>query len=132
MAAKWIETVIGSLEQKKQYRQYKARVEALPEPYHQAAKALERYLMYSSGLTDGDTMMTMFADFADLWERAAADETPVRAIVGDDPVEFAETFAAAYSGKQWIDKERARLVKAIDEAAAGDAAGGADGRDVDA
>ena len=33
MAAKWIETLTGSLEQKKQYKQYKARMEALPEPY---------------------------------------------------------------------------------------------------
>ena len=40
----------------------------------------------------------------------------VREIVGDDPVEFAETFAQAYSGKRWIDKERARLTKAIEDA----------------
>ena len=33
MAAKWIETLTGSLEQKKQYKQYKARIDALPEPY---------------------------------------------------------------------------------------------------
>ncbi len=51
----------------------------------------------------------MIGDFADLWERAAADGTPVRDIVGDDPVEFAETFPQAYTGKRWIDKERARL-----------------------
>jgi len=49
------------------------------------------------------------------WERAAADGTPVRAIVGDDPVEFAETFAQAYTGAHWIDKERARLTKAIED-----------------
>jgi DNA-binding ferritin-like protein (Dps family) len=41
---------------------------------------------------------------------------PLREIVGDDPVEFAETFAQAYSGKRWIDKERARLTKAIEDA----------------
>ena len=58
----------------------------------------------------------MFGDFADLWERAAADGTPVSAIVGDDPVEFAETFTQAYGGTRWIDKERARLVKAIENA----------------
>lgn len=116
MAAKWIETVTGSLEQKKQWRQYKARVGALPEPYRGAAKALERYLMYSGGITDGETMMTMFGDFADLWERAAVDGTPVREIVGDDPVDFAESFAQAYGGTRWIDKERARLTKAIDDA----------------
>jgi DNA-binding ferritin-like protein (Dps family) len=72
--------------------------------------------MYYGGITDGDTLITMFGDLADLWERAAADGTPVREIVGDDPVEFAETFAQAYSGTQWIDKERARLTKAIDDA----------------
>ena len=116
MAAKWIEVLTGSLEQKKQYRQYKARIEALPEPYRTAAKAFERYFMYYGGVTEGDTLVTMFGDFADLWERAAADRTPVRAIVGDDPVEFAEAFAQAYTGKQWIDKERARLTKAIEDA----------------
>ncbi|MDJ0457744.1 DUF1048 domain-containing protein [Pseudarthrobacter phenanthrenivorans] len=116
MAAKWIEAVTGSLEQKKQYKQDKARIEALPEPYATAATAMHRYLMYYGGVTDGDTLMTMFGDLADLWERAAIDGTPVRAIVGEDPVEFAETFAQAYSGKQWIDKERERLRQAINTA----------------
>ena len=120
MAARWIEWVTGSLEQKKQYKHDQARIEALPEPYVGVAKALERYFMYCGGVTDGDTLVKMFSDFADLWERAAADGTPARAIVGDDPVEFAETFAAAYSGKQWIDKERARLIKAIEDAERGD------------
>lgn len=115
MAAKWIETLTGSLDQKKQYRQYKARVKALPEPYATAANAVERYLMYAGGIVDGDTIVTMFSDLADLWETAVADGTPVRDIVGSDPAEFAETFARAYSGKQWIDRERARLSKAIDE-----------------
>ncbi len=120
MAAKWIEFLTGSLEQKKQYKQNRARIDALPEPYRASAKALERYLMYYGGVTDGDTLITMHADMADLWDRAATDGTPVRDIVGDDPVEFAEAFVQAYSGTQWIDKERARLTKAIDDAEKGD------------
>jgi DNA-binding ferritin-like protein (Dps family) len=116
MAAKWIETLTGSLEQKKQYKQYKARIEALPEPHRTAAKALDRYFMYYGGITDGDTLVKMLSDSADLWERAALDGTPVSAIVGDDPVGFAETFTQAYGGTQWIDKERARLTKAIADA----------------
>jgi DNA-binding ferritin-like protein (Dps family) len=119
MAAKWIEALTGSLEQKKQYKQDKARIGALPEPYATAAKAMHRYFMYYGGITDGDTLITMFGDLADLWERAAIDGTPVRDIVGDDPVEFAETFASAYSGTKWIDKERKRLTDDIN-AAAGD------------
>ena len=116
MAAKWIEALTGSLEQKKQYKQYKARLDALPEPYGATAKAFQRYFMYYGIVSDGDTLITMLSDFADLWEGAVADGTPIRAIVGDDPVEFAEAFTQAYTGKQWIDKERARLTKAIDDA----------------
>jgi len=116
MSAKWYELITGSLDDKKAYRQYKARIAALPEPYGTAAKAFQRYFMYYGVVSDGDTLITMFGDFAELWERAALDGTPVRAIVGDDPVEFAETFAQAYTGRQWIDKERARLTKAIEDA----------------
>jgi len=116
MAAKWIEALTGSLEQKKQYKQDKARIDGLPEPYATAAKAMHRYFMYYGGVTDGDTLTTMFGDLADLWERAATDGTPVRDIVGADPVDFAETFAQAYGGTRWIDKERSRLVQAIDDA----------------
>jgi DNA-binding ferritin-like protein (Dps family) len=116
MAAKWIEMVTGSLEQKKQYKQQRVRLEALPEPYGTVAKALQRYLMYYGGVTDGDTALKMMSDFADLWERTAADGTSVRSIVGEDPVEFAEAFAQAYTGARWIDKERARLRSAIEEA----------------
>ncbi|MEU7795948.1 DUF1048 domain-containing protein [Micromonospora tulbaghiae] len=119
MAAKWIETLVGSLDQKKQYKRHMARMEALPEPHRSAAKALQRYFMYQGGIVDGNTLVAMLGDSVDLWERAVADNTPVRAIVGDDPVEFAETFVSAYSGRQWIDKERERLRKAID-AAGGD------------
>ncbi|MFF2053915.1 DUF1048 domain-containing protein [Leifsonia sp. NPDC058194] len=116
MASKWIEAITGSLEQKKQYRQYKARLDALPEPYNAVAKAVQRYFMYNGGVEDGDTLLTMMGDFVDLWERAATDGTPVREIVGDDPVEFAEAFAEAYTGKRWIDKERARLTTAVETA----------------
>ena len=63
--------------------------------------------MYYGGITDGDTLITMLGDFADLWERAAADGTPVRAIVGDDPVEFAETFVALLR-RQAVDRQGAR------------------------
>lgn len=75
--------------------------------------------MYYGGVTDGETIVTMMRDHVELWERAAADGTPVRDIVGEDPVEFAEAFVHAYSGTQWIDKERARLTRAIEDAERG-------------
>jgi DNA-binding ferritin-like protein (Dps family) len=118
MASKWIEFVTGPLEQKKQYREARARIRALPEPYRGAAEAFGRYLTYYGGVVDGDAIVQMVVDGADLWERASVDGTPISDIVGDDPIDFAETFAQAYSAKQWIDKERARYVKAIADAVA--------------
>jgi DNA-binding ferritin-like protein (Dps family) len=72
--------------------------------------------MYYGGVTEGGTMVQMFTDLADLWERAAIDGAPIGGIVGEDPIEFAETFAQAYGGKRWIDKERERLTKAVEDA----------------
>lgn len=119
MAAKWIELVTGSLEQKKQYREDKARIKQLPANYRAAAEALERYLMYAGGIAKGDVAVRMYGDLADLFEQAAADGTPIRDIVGDDPVEFVETFIANYSDGSWINKERERLTDAIARAEEG-------------
>jgi len=112
----WIEKLTGPLEQKKQYRSAIARMDALPAPYRAAAKAYQRYFMYAAGFLDGDTLVALLTDFVELWERAAADDTPVREIVGADPVEFGEDFVRAYTGRQWIDKERTRLIEAIERA----------------
>ena len=120
MATGWIEQVTGSLEQKKRYRQYKARTKQLPANYRTAIDALDRYLMYFGSITRGDTLVSMLEDLADLFEQSAADGTPIREIVGEDPVEFAETFLQTYSEGQWINKERERLTKAIDRAAGED------------
>jgi DNA-binding ferritin-like protein (Dps family) len=117
MAAEWIEKVTGSLEQKKQYRQHKARVQGFPADYRTAVEAIERYLTYFGGISKGDTLVRMLDDLADLFEQGAADGTPIRSIVGDDPVEFIENFLQNYSEGQWINKERERLVKAIDRVA---------------
>lgn len=116
MAPKWIELVTGSLEEKKQYRQYKARLRQLPANYRSAAEAIERYLMYAGGIAKGDVLVRMYGDLVDLFEESAADGTPIRAIVGDDPVEFVEAFVANYADGSWISKERRRLIDAIDEA----------------
>ncbi len=115
-----IEKVVGDFGDKKRWREYKARTKQLPANYRAAIEALERYLTYFGAITKGDVLMSMLEDLADLFEQSAANGTPIRAIVGDDPVEFAETFLRNYAEGQWINKERARLTEAIDRAAAED------------
>jgi DNA-binding ferritin-like protein (Dps family) len=106
----------GWIKQKKRYRQYKARVERLPASYRTAVDAVQRYSYYfGHGTTEGG--LQMFDDLADLFEQAAVSGTPVREIVGEDPVEFAEAFIRNYPQGQWIVRERDRLTSAIERAA---------------
>jgi DNA-binding ferritin-like protein (Dps family) len=112
---KLLETVYGPLEQKRRYRQYKARVERLPAGYRTAVDALQRYSYYfGHGTTEGG--LSMLEDLVDLFEQSAASGTPVREVVGEDPVEFAEAFLRNYPQGQWIVRERDRLTGAIERA----------------
>ena len=104
----FLSKVIGP---KRQWRQYKARGRQLPASYRTALAALERYLNYCGG-TGGDGM-ALYGDLVDLFEQSAANRTPIREIVGEDPVEFIETFVRNYPKGQWIIRERERLTNAI-------------------
>jgi len=115
---RYLEMVTGSLEDKKRYRRYKARVEELPSDYRTAVKALHRYLQYF-GPGSSESHLAMLDDLADLFEQGAANGTSVRGLVGADPIEFAEEFLRNYPEGSWIARERARLTDAIDQAAGG-------------
>ncbi|MFJ6651691.1 DUF1048 domain-containing protein [Microbacterium sp. NPDC091313] len=112
----WYEKIIGDLGDKKRYLAYKARVKRLPEPYRQSAVALERYLLHLGPSDDGASLIAMLDDLGDLLEQSAAAGTPVRDVVGADPVEFADTFMDNYGGGSWIRKERQRLRATIADA----------------
>lgn len=115
MAAKWIEFVVGPLDQKKQWRAYKSRVASFPAPYRRSVSAIEHDLLNLGGADTGQ-MMPMLNDLADLFDRAACDGTPVRVIVGENPVGFVEEFKRNYGTGSWIAKEEKRLTDAIDRA----------------
>ena len=120
---KFIAKVIG---EKGQWRQHKARTRQLPASYRTAVEALERYLMYAGPGGDGADAASMFEDLLDLFEQSVANRTPIREIVGQDPVEFLEAFVRNYPDGQWRIRERERLTNAIDRAAGEDT--GSEGR----
>jgi DNA-binding ferritin-like protein (Dps family) len=113
MFSKFISKVVG---EKGQWRAYKARARELPASYRTAIDALERYLNYCGG-TGGDGT-ALYGDLVDLFEQGAANGTPIRDIVGEDPVEFIDTFVRNYPKGRWIIRERERLTREIDRAAA--------------
>ncbi|MFF5315624.1 DUF1048 domain-containing protein [Streptomyces massasporeus] len=110
----FISKVIGP---KKRWRVYKARVKELPENYRTAVEAIERYLMHFVP-TDEDSNASMLEDLADLFEQAAVNGTPIREIVGEDPVEFAGAFAENYSEGGYVPaRARKQLTDDIERAA---------------
>lgn len=113
-----IEFIVGDLGDKKEWREYKARVKELPDSYQTAAKGIERYIMNFGAVDDGPTLVRMFGDLGDLLEGSAADGLPIRDLVGENPADFMETFLDTYrgGGKSWVEKERDRLAATIDKA----------------
>jgi DNA-binding ferritin-like protein (Dps family) len=110
----FLSKVIGP---KKRWRAYKARVKDLPENHRTAVEAIERYLMHFVP-TDEDSNASMFEDLADLFEQAAVDGTPIREVVGEDPVEFVNAFAENYSEGGYVPaRARKQLTDEIERAA---------------
>ncbi len=109
-----IGVVIGP---KREWRAYKRRVKALPAPYRAAVDAVETYLMYF-GPETWESSSSLLGDVAELFERAAADGTPIRDIVGSDPVEFADALIRNYDKGGYVARQQRRLIDGIDRAAA--------------
>ena len=102
--------------EKRQWRQHKARTRQLPASYRMAVEALERYLMYAGPGGDGTGAASMFEDLLDLFEQSAANRTPIREVVGEDPVAFIEAFVQNYPEGHWRARERERFINAIERA----------------
>ncbi|MFC4535254.1 DUF1048 domain-containing protein [Sphaerisporangium dianthi] len=110
---RYLEVVTGPLEEKRRYRQYRARTKELPAAYRTTIDALHRYLNYFG---TGGGGIAIYEDLLDLFEQSAANRTPIREIVGEDPVEFIEMFVRNYPKGQWIIREQNRLTDAIERA----------------
>jgi len=119
-----ISKVIGD---KRRWRQYKARVKQLPPNYRATVEAIERYLNYAGGL-DAEGAFSLLEDVTELFERAAADGTPIREIVGENPMEFVDALIQNYSKGGYIAKQRERLISDINRAAGEDTGSGGTSR----
>jgi DNA-binding ferritin-like protein (Dps family) len=115
-----MDVALKCIDQKWRYRRYKKRIEHLPTSYRTAVAGMERYTYHLGGIGEAESLLSMLDDLTDLFEQAAANGTPVREIVGADPVEFAEAFLSNYRVGSWITRERERLTRAVEQAEAED------------
>lgn len=91
MAKSMIELLVGSIDEKRAYRRFMKRVNALPKDYRYAFKKMRSYLYYSD-LTGCETL---FTDLVELLEASAAQGKPVLDVIGTDVSGFCDELVHA-------------------------------------
>lgn len=83
---KILDTIIGSIEDKKEWRAIEKRAKSLPNDYRIAYGEIKHYLWGSSGITTIDAFRVLI----DLFEESAANGRQVLEITGDDVAAFCD------------------------------------------
>lgn len=102
-----IEKMIGSLEDKREWKAMEARAKALPSEYHNAYKAIQKYMWTTGGPTDWKECSRIFNGLIDLFEEGAAEGKKVTDLTGEDVASFCDELVK--DTKTWSDKYRTKL-----------------------
>lgn len=100
---KIIDTLIGNLDEKREYRNNEARAKALPAEYAKAYREIKKYIFQTSGLLSFEPLKVM----VDMFEEAAADGKPVLEITGSDVAAFADELV--HGEKSYFEQQREKL-----------------------
>ncbi|QOR68029.1 DUF1048 domain-containing protein [Cytobacillus suaedae] len=103
----FLEKIIGSLEDKREWKAMEARAKALPSEYLSAYNAIQQYMWTTSGLTDWKETSRIFGGLIDLFEEGAADGKKVTDLTGEDVAAFCDELVK--DTKTWKDKYREKL-----------------------
>ncbi len=93
-----LELLIGNIEEKKSYHQFRKRVKALPKDYRFAFRKIQHYI-YCVGGTDGNntifTDLSLFENLVELFEISASEGKKVLDVIGRDIGKFSDEFIRA-------------------------------------
>jgi DNA-binding ferritin-like protein (Dps family) len=102
---KIIEKIIGDLEGKRAYRNYKKRVGALPKEYNIVMKEMQSYI-WNCGSLDGS--FDLLYDLVAMMETSAAEGKRVLDVTGDDVTDFCDGLIREWKGRTWQDSVRSK------------------------
>lgn len=83
---KIIDTIIGDIQEKKEYLRSERRIKTLPSEYKDAYKEIKQYILSTAGLLSMKPLQAL----VDLLEEAAANKKKVTDITGPDVAAFAD------------------------------------------
>ncbi|WP_175639428.1 DUF1048 domain-containing protein [Metabacillus schmidteae] len=99
--------IIGSMEDKREWKAMEARGKALPSEYSNAYNAIKKYLWTAGGPIDWKDTSRIFGGILDLFEEGAAEGKKVTDLTGEDVAAFCDELVK--DTKTWNDKYRKRL-----------------------
>lgn len=103
---KFLDTVIGMREEKKEYREFKKKMNALPKEYRIVLEQIEKYMWNFAA--DGSMMQVIYTVY-EMFEEAIADGKDVLEVTGDDVVAFCEGIMQALEVNRWDNKIKNKL-----------------------
>lgn len=101
--SKIIDTVIGNLDEKREYKKNEARAKALPGEYAVAYKEIRNYIFHTSGIVTFEPLKAL----VDMLEEAAANGKHVLDVTGPDVAAFADELVRGE--KSYYDQQRKKL-----------------------
>jgi len=106
---KIIDTIIGDLSEKKDYRENEKRAKALPTEYLEAYKNIKQYIFATAGILSMEPLKVL----VDVLEEAAANNRSVTEVTGPNVAAFADELVKGEKSyrNQQSDKLNAKLRK---------------------
>ncbi|MFS0636875.1 DUF1048 domain-containing protein [Mesobacillus foraminis] len=101
------EKIIGSLDDKREWKAMEARAKSLPTEYRNAYNAIKKYLWTAGGPSDWKDSSRIFGGILDLFEEGAAEGKKVTDLTGKDVAAFCDELVK--DEKTWKDKYRKKL-----------------------
>ncbi|GAE37422.1 DUF1048 domain-containing protein [Halalkalibacter akibai] len=102
-----IEKMIGNLNDKREWKAMEARAKALPSEYHNAYKAIQKYMWTTGAPSDWKDVSRIFGGLLELFEAGAAEGKKVTDLTGENVAGFCDELLK--DEKTWFDKYRTKL-----------------------
>ncbi|NMH73589.1 DUF1048 domain-containing protein [Bacillus sp. RO2] len=103
----FLEKIIGSLNDKREWKEMEARAKALPTEYRNAYYAIQKYMWTAGGPTDWNEYKRIFDGMLELFEQGAAEGKKVTDLTGEDVAAFCDELVK--DTETYKDKYRKKL-----------------------